>query len=470
MGEIEEILAMEDIPAKIKKLKSGRLKDLPDLDKIKGQWDPYLHKTMVDKIYLPDKLVTDEDGNSSLQKVNRIALPLQKRIVNTAVSFTFGNPVKLNAEPKENSQEEVVLKAMHRLDHDCKLKSFNRRALRELLRSTEVAELWHTVEKSESHNTYGFDTKLKIRVAAFTPFNGDELYPYFDDTGDLVAFSRAFGRKDSDDKTIKYFETYTENMYVQWVQDGSSWVESKTKALPYGKIPIVFVDQEAVEWIDVQICIERLEYLLSKFAETNDYFSSPITFITGGIVSMPKKGESGKVIEGEEGSEAKILAWDRAPEAVKLEIETLIRFIHSQTQTPDISFDSVKGLSQISGEALQMLFTDARLKVEEKREILDDFLQRRVNIQKRIIGTIGGSGLKAASDNLEIEPEIIPFTINDETTTIANLVSANGGKPIISQRTAIKILGWVNDVDEELRLIEEEEARATIGDVFNPVQ
>src|SRR5690606_25512390 len=135
-------------------------------------------------------------------------------------------------------------------------------------------------------------------------------------------------------------------------------------------------------------------------------------FVTGDIISMPGKGESGKVIQGKQGAEAKYLSWNNAPEAIKLEIETLLRFIFSFTQTVDVSFDSVKGLQSISGIALEMLLMDAKLKIEEKKEILDDYLQRRVNIQKRIAGIL--LGLKKEAESLHIEPEIVPFFVNDE--------------------------------------------------------
>mgnify|MGYP007057868075 FL=1 len=84
--------------------------------------------------------------------------------------------------------------------------------------------------------------------------------------------------------------------------------------------------QPAVEWEDVQNLIDRLEKLLSNFADTNDYHASPKIFTTGTILGWAKKGESGAVIEGEEGATAQYLSWAQAPESVKLEIETLLRY------------------------------------------------------------------------------------------------------------------------------------------------
>lgn len=469
MEEIKDILSGTDISAIISKLKTGRLSPLPEVSKLKKEWDPREHRTIKDKRYLPDRVVqkVGDDGQpqKDTQGVNRLALPLQQTIVNKAVSFAFGNPVKLNATPG-NADQELILTGVSRLGHECKLVSFNKKIERERCRSTEAAEVWYMLD-ADQNEVLGFQTNKKVRVSAFAPFRGDELYPFFDITGDLVAFARQFVRVDISDKETTYFEVYTDTIYRRYVQKGGQWEQDgEDNEHGIGKIPVVYGTQEVVEWAYVQISIERLEYLLSKFAETNDYHASPKIFVTGEIKGFAQKGESGAILEGDVGSKAEYLSWDHAPESVKLEIDTLIRFIYSQTQTPDISFESVKGINSISGVALKMLFLDAHLKVEEKREILDEYLQRRVNIQKRIIGIL--SGKTAAAEQLQIEPEIVPYFIDDDATTINNLMTATGGRPIMSQKTAIKRLGWVEDVDQELKQIEEEESAGSISDVFNP--
>jgi hypothetical protein len=113
--------------------------------------------------------------------------------------------------------------------------------------------------------------------------------------------------------------------------------------------------------------------LLSNFADTNDYHASPKIFVQGKVIGFTRKGEAGAIIEGENGATAQYLAWQNAPESVKLEIETLLRMIYTITQTPDISFDTVKGIGAISGVALQLLFMDAHLKVQDKSEVFSAY-------------------------------------------------------------------------------------------------
>lgn len=459
LQELKDLLTGGDPTDVISTLKKGRLAPLPDIETLGKQWLPSEHKTITDKTFLPDRVVRNEDGSLKANPVNRIAFPFQKKIVNTAVSFTFGNPVKYNAEP-ENDNQEKLLQAILKIDHDAKLRSFNRKMLRELLSATEVAEVWYIIQQDKPHQLYGFPTTFKIRQSLFQPKRGDILYPFFDSTGDMIAFSREF--KSSENKT--FFETFTEDRHLQWVKDGREWTLIKNAKLEWGKIPVIYAQQEEADWHDVQIAIERLEILLSRFAETNDYHAAPKIFVRGKILSFSQKGDSGGIIEGELGSEANYLSWDHAPESVKLEIETLIRFIYGMTQTPDVSFDSVKGLAAISGEALKMLFMDAHLKVMEKKEILDEYLQRRVNLLLRMVATLGN--IVAEGDAFNVEPEIVPFAINDTSTLISNLVTAAGGSPVISQYTAVQKLGWVDDIDAELKQIEEEQDRSSLGNVF----
>ena len=183
----------------------------------------------------------------------------------------------------------------------------------------------------------------------------------------------------------------------------------------------------------MQSLIDRLEKLLSNFADTNDYHASPKIFVEGTIKGFARKGEAGAIIEGEEGAKAQYLSWANAPESVKLEIETLLRLIYTITQTPDISFDTVKGIGAVSGVALRLLFMDAHLKVQDKCEIFDEYLQRRCNIVKAYIGQAWQQA-EAAAESLIVKPQIIPYIIEDELGKINILQAANGGKQIASRK------------------------------------
>jgi hypothetical protein len=143
---------------------------------------------------------------------------------------------------------------------------------------------------------------------------------------------------------------------------------------------------------------------------------------------------------------------------VKLEIDTLLRMIYTITQTPDISFDTVKGIGAVSGVALKLLFMDAHLKVQDKNEVFADYLQRRINVLKAFFAE-ANLDWKQAADHLIIEPKITPYIIEDELSKINILQAANGQRQIASRRATVQRLGWADDTDEELKEIEADEAK-----------
>lgn len=483
--KLTDIIQSENPTDQISELQNGRQYPHPDVARAKKALDPKLHD-INDPLIRKDKKVrvdVDDESDSArkvvetdgeavqtrTEKVARIAVALQKLIIKRAVSFCFGNPPAYNATPTDE-QQEAVLKALKRILSDVKTNSLNRKIGRAIFGFKECAELWYPVEKK--HNKYGFPCDFKLRCALFSPAFGDTLYPYFDDSGDMVAFSRAFSRKDNKGVSIDYFETYTDEEHWLWLTNGSGVaaqvVEGYPKKVTIGKIPVVYGYQDNFETEDVDKLIDRLELLLSNFADTNDYHASPKIFVTGTINGWTKKGESGAVIEGEPGATMQYVSWQNAPESVKLEIETLLRLIYTITQTPDISFDSVKGLGAISGLALKLLFMDAHLKVQDKRKIFDDYLQRRANVLLAYIGQFNTT-LETACDELEVEPEITPYILTSEMDELNYWLTANGNKPVISQEESVEKAGLSGNVELTMQKINDQTTRENSFMVGEPI-
>jgi SPP1 family phage portal protein len=479
---IKEIFSRQTSNDVISELKSRRFIPQPDVESAKKALDPELHKVN-DPRLRPDKRVradADNDADSAqkvidtgeatsykIEKVARIRLALQKLIIKRAVSFCFGNPVLYNATPGNDSQS-MIINALNRILYDNKTNSLNRKAGRAIFGFKECAELWYPVEKPNT--SYGFDSRFKLRCAVFSPETGDTLYPYWDETGDMIAFSRSFSQKDSEENAVEYFETYTDTEYWLWMNGANGYevVEGYPKPVSIGKIPVIYGRQEQFETEDVDSLIDRLETLLSNFADTNDYHASPKIFVTGNIIGWSKKGEAGAVVEGEDGATMQYVSWQNAPESVKLEIETLLKMIYTITQTPDISFESVRGIGTVSGIALKLLFMDAHLKVQDKREIFDDYLQRRVNVIKAYIGKFN-TALEKECEAFEIEPEITPYMLTSEIDEVNMWLAANGNKPLVSQKQSVKSASLSQDPEADFEQIREEASRENSFVIGEPV-
>ncbi len=475
--DIEEVMRLakaNDTTTAITELKNHRYIPQPDVEEALKALDPKLHDVN-NPALRPDKRVkvTDDTQGESAQKVidtsgestnfrtekvARVAVALQKLIINRTVSFCFGTPPNYNITPADEQQEQVE-KALKRILFDTKSKSMNRKVGRAIFSYKECAEYWYCVKKGKAHTKYGFETPYKMRCAIFSPLKGDTLYPFFDDMGDMVAFSRSFSRKDSRDNAVSYFETFTADEHWLWVNGANGYevAEGYPKVNAIGKIPVVYGHQDFFETEDVDSLIDRLEKLLSNFADTNDYHSSPKIFVTGQINGWSKKGEAGAVIEGEDGATMQYVSWANAPESVKLEIDILLRLVYTITQTPDISFDTVKGIGMVSGVALKLLFMDAHLKVQDKCEIFDDYLQRRVAIILSYIAQMN-TKLERACDEIEVEPEIVPYIISSDMDDLNYWMTANGNKPVISQEESIEKAGISKDAGLTMKKLQEQNA------------
>lgn len=486
--KIKEVLTASDsasIEEALKHLKSGRDGEIPKVEEILKQLDPEKHSVM-DKQVRKDKPVKADDGERAdagtrsvmvngrkkdikmkWEKVSRVPLAYQRLIVNRAVAFFFGFPVDYFFKSDDKNQEAVYT-AFEEILHENKERYFNREIARELFSYTEVAELWFPVEKETVHENYGFKTKFKLKVIALKPSTGMQLYPFFDEAGDLIAFSRWYKRKEGEDD-VEYFETYT-NEAIHKFRKKDEWeiMEGFPTENVVGKIPIVYAKQPETEWNVVQKIIESDEELISNFSDTNKYHSSPTIAIRGKVLGFAKKGEAGKVIEMGTDSDAKYLEWSNASESVKTEHRMNREAIFELTQTPDMASYIASGIGNVGVAAQKMTFFDAHLKVMSKEEILGEYLQRRVNVVKAFIASFSVQ-LKNAADAARITPEITPYMMGDQgetVTTVTTAVSAG----TMSRKTAIRELGYVDDIEQELADIIAEERAANVIDIFPPAE
>lgn len=464
----------------ISEFKKSRTTELPKVEDIRKELDPAQHNVM-DKIKRPNKKVKADEGeiadagtktvsgnkqiNMKFEKVTRIAIAYQEIIVNRAAAFLFGFPVDYQTESEVES-EQNVLNALKRVGHDNKLEFFDRELAEEMFSFTEVAELWYPVPVATSHTTYGFDSKFKLRVTALRPSKDEQLYPTFDEYGDLVAFSRAYSRKNGD-KTTKYFEIYTAETFYRF-ENTDSWISSDKYPMknPIGKIPIIYGDQERKEWDKVQNIIEEDENLRSDFSDTNKYHASPTMAIKGKMNGFASKGDSGKIIQLDANASADYLQWRSASESVQLEHNMNREDIFSLTQTPDISFNNIKNIGNLGVGAQKMLFLDAHLKVMKKMGVFGPYLQRRINIIKAYLANFN-TAMQKDVDNVIIKPVVTPYIMGDDKET-ADILSVAVSSGFMSKKTAVENFGFAQDADKEFAQIQAEERAVNVLDNFPP--
>lgn len=439
--ELNDLLKLT--PDKIIAAVKGSNVDYEKIDKYIEQYEG-TH----DILKRPDKLL--EDGTPI--EVAKLVINLQQKIVNNSVFFLYGGEMRIvlaeTASEKPSDQEKAVFDYFVKQWERAKLNTFNRNLARVLLSETRAAELYYPVPETKE----GADAKFRYRVKLLARSLGDEIYPFYDSLGDMVAFMRTYKAIGLDEKgaesKIDTVELYTADKTYKYQMVGGSW-STEDSQNTFKKIPIIFYELKVPDWEVVQGLIDKLELRFSKFDDTNDYFSSPAVKVKGKMTNAPEKGEVGKLflLEGED-SDVEYLTWDQTPEAMKLQMDKLEGFVHTLTDTPNLTLDQIQGMGQMSGFAIRLLFMGARMKSKVNEDVFTAGLERRVSLLKQMQSIFISKQAKTLA-GIEIKVEFgDPLPIDDDET-ITNLISSVQGG-IMSQETAIEQHPYIKDATDEI--------------------
>lgn len=422
-------------------------------DGLEREYDPRKHPVMSRALY-PD--IKASDG--TIDRVTRVTYDLQRLAVRRMSELCNGIPVKRVYKP-ENAKQKEVQDAMEKIFQRNRIDSVNIERSNMLFAGCEVMTMWYAVE--EENNVYGFKSPLKIRCRNFSPMLGDELYPLFDETGDMIAMSVGYTRKNGN-KNVQYFDTYTKDMHYRWKNSGSEWVEEVSETHTVGKIPAIYMYRPTPIWEDTSKIVYEIEWAMSRNGNYLRKNSKPlfVVFADEEIEvdnEKDEKSEGKAVLQYPKGSSANYVTWQQAVENLKFYISELRQSFFTQLQLPDWSYEKMSQQA-LSGESRKQLFIDSQLKVKDESGRLLEFYDREVNVVKQFLKRAMGASYHADIDALPVECVITPFIISDEKETIANLTAANGNKPIISQRESIEMFGASSNVDKTLEEINKESA------------
>lgn len=454
---LNEVLAIEDIETKIKYLKQGRRTPLPDTVQNMKDWNHRMHDIMDESKYPKirvltqmEKTVTSTDANGNLKtyiepakyemkEPNRIALPIEQDIVNIQTSFTVGLEPSVECQPNDK-KELCLLTSLKRTMKKNKLKFLNRKIVRAWLSEQDVAEYWYVVPES------GFWSKIKAALRSvigmnvmpayrlscqlWSPFLGDTIYPFFDESGNYLACSREYKVKDLDgNERLRFQCATTESVYV-WEQGPDGWQLDAAQSIPshnLGGCPVMYAYRPESYTSKIRSLRNRLEKCLSGYADCIDNHFFPMLMLFGDLDNVMGGDVRNRMIQltGDR-ADARYLTWNQSSDPIKVEIETYLNQCYSLSNTPRISFDQLKGIGNaLSGTAFRYFFMAAHMAVENHGEVMGEFFQRRINFLVRALGEINAS-LKEASQTIEVDTSLQPFIIDstdDKVRTSAAAVS-----------------------------------------------
>lgn len=415
------------------------------------QFDPTKHPVMNKQKY-PD-IVTDE----GIEYVTRVTCDLQRLATKRMTELVTGIPPKRVYTPVNDRQKQIAAYIESIYDRN-RINSVNNERLNMLFAGCEVFTLWYAIE--ERNTLYGFSSPLKLRCRNFSPMLGDELYPLFDEYGDMIAMSVGYTRKKGR-KYVQYFDTYTADKHIKWSNENGGWAEVENENITLGKIPGVYAWRPTPIWEDTSKTVYEIEWALSRNGNYLRQNSKPIFIvfadeaISYGDEKSPNR-EFRSVMQYPQNGRSEYVTWAQAVENLKFYVEQLRDLFFTQLQLPDWSYGKMSQQA-LSGESRKQMFIDAQLKVKDESGRLIEFFDREMNVVKAFAKIMLGESYAADIDALKVETLITPFAITDEKDTINNLMAANGGKALMSQRESIEMYGHSDDVDKTLREIAEED-------------
>lgn len=426
-----------------------------------NQYDPAKHPVM-DRQKYPD--IVSDDG---IEYVTRITVDLQRLSVKRMTELCCGIPVKRVYRPENDMQKEIA-KYIEAIFDRNRINSVNVERLNMLFASCEVLTLWYAIE--EKNNIYGFDSPLKFRCRNFSPMEGDELYPLFDEYGDMVVTSIGYSRKIGK-KNVQFLDTYTSQKHIKYSDVDGDWAEVENEDIAsVGKIPGIYIVRPTPIYDGGSNIVFEIEWALSRDGNYLRENSKPLFVVLADEVIKYGDEKNGNkefkaVMQYPKGSTAQYVTWEQAVENLKFYINELRSLFFTQLQLPDWSYEKMSQQA-LSGESRKQLFIDAQMKVNDESGRLLEGFDREINVVKAFLKTALPERYHKDIDALKVETKITPFSITDTKETVDMLMTANGGAPIMSQRESIEEFGHSDDVDKTL----EEIAQQGVEDTFNPME
>lgn len=417
------------------------------------------------KVAVYSETLTDKEGNpqrldDKTIKVAKVVTNTPKRIVRTAVAFMFGGEMTLSAEDSNDGFNEFKKLYIRKL----KMQSVLRKFARKVLSETKAAIIFYpaTVYDNNSliQKAKGLlgikKSVIKCKILSTPKDNNEtcEFYPHFNDDDDMDGFIHKYNViiEGSNCQCVKI---YTADEIITAVDRQGMWSIAKDKNL-FKKIPVVYAETEQPEWEDVANLIDKYEMRLSRISDTNDYFAEPI-LKTYGLSNLPSKETVGKElnfsmeVDPDTGTayhgDADYLAWQQSIDSMKEELDRTKSEIDAGSSTPDLSFNNMQSLGNLSGVSRKFMTIEATIKASENMEIFGPVVQRTVAIVQAGMANISHTKYASQLNDNYIEVSFGTVLPEDVSEELKNLETAS---QFNSLETIIKNSPYTDNVEEEL--------------------
>ncbi|RZJ90199.1 MAG: phage portal protein [Chryseobacterium sp.] len=464
-----ELTEIEALLSEPKKLVEAITELAPEIPETATNFEPELHKVVTDTTYRPDRQVDVPTGQKDdkdeevyrkeTKPVHRIPSATQKLIIDWSVDLALSGGVEIDCSPRDGVATDPIMLAMVKKTlEDNKFDYLSMEIERLKQRYLTVLVVWYSVPAEEGYwddIIQGGSSKFKMRCTILSPEDGDIIIPLRDQYKDMIGAARKYKIK-VDKKDFEKMDLFLNDKYMTFIQGETGWALETSTPIPYGKANFILDEQKRTEHADVDPKIERMEEIDSDTADENQISAFPILAATGEIKAATGGGaNTRKTMQMEAGGDLKYIEAKGGQESVTNERKNIRTDIFIETATPDLKFEDISG--DLPGVTIEMMLLPATNKARRKHKgSIGIFHQRNLNFLKSAMAVINVSVKPSIS--LVMKPKFkieLPRNLTEEYNRVVSLVGAG----LMSVRTAVMTLGFVEDVEAEMKLIEEEVAK-----------
>lgn len=406
-----------------------------EVDRAIGEYDPKMHDVMM----RPNKYRKGDDPYIT-EKLPRTR---QRYINEVELFFLLGNNIKWKKKDGNDEAFTLFMDFLKKQRFDSNMRRVKRLAGAE----TESAKLYHIYRDDRTN-------EMAVKTVILARSKGHQLRPLFDQYGNMTSFAHGYKLKENG-KKVQHWDIQMPDFLFYCKKGNIGW-EIETFPNPTGKINVIYYQQEKA-WDGAEQRLNREENLDSRIGDTNNYFADPIAAASADVIdSMTDPNKPGKLIQlmGEK-SRFEYVNPPQSSETQKAEKQDLNDSILFDTFTPDFSFDRIKGLGTLSGEAIKRAMILGYIKRDNRKEIYDELVDREKNVIISILKMLHPDK-KAVLDSLVIEHEFAePFTEDKEKTWTAIGQLYKDG--LCSLEQAVTMLALTDAPEEEIERIKKAE-------------
>lgn len=409
-----------------------------EVDKALEEYNPQSHEVM----RRPNKFRKHEDPYIS-EKLPRTR---QRYINEVELFFLLGNPILWKKEDGDDEAYKLFADFLKAQRFNATMRKVKRLAGAE----TQAAKLYHVYRDERT-------SEIQVRSVVLARQTGYKLRPMFDQYGNMRACAYGYTLTEKG-KSIQHWDIQTPDFLFYSKKTTVGW-DVQTFPNPTGKINLIYYAQPKA-WDGSEPRLKREEMLDSKVADTNNYFADPIASATADVIqSMADPNAIGKLIQlTGQGSKFEYINPPQNSATREAEKQDLNDSILFDTMTPDFSFDKIKGMGTLSGDAIKNAMILGYIKRDNRKEIYEELVDREKNV---IIGILKymHPNMAAKLDELVISFDFAePFAQDKQKNwqSISQLYQSG----LLSLESAVEMLALTDAPEEEIEKIKNAQTQA----------